>query len=408
MWKASGGPKGSSGPAAAAAAALTCLLVTGTLLVTVGHRSGADPARPPAGPPARPAGAASPSASTSSAESGRAFSSYFRKLTRERRALSGPPRSSAPPAPVERLSAADLFIAVKTTARFHRQRLDLLLDTWVSRNMQQTFVFTDGEDEKLRKRMGAQLINTNCSAAHNRQALSCKMALEYDTYIHSGRKWFCHVDDDNYVNVGALLKLLSQYRHAGDVYIGRPSLERPIEATQRLAAARTVKRLIPRQPSRVERAAPVVLSAAKGLWRLACASVCAQRQVRFWFATGGAGFCLSRGLALKMRPWASGGAFAATADHIRLPDDCAVGYIAEALLGVGLTRSPLFHSHLENLGLVSDIHNQVTLSYGTVGNSRNTVSLRGPFSGKEDPTRFRSVHCLLHPDAARCPGPPAL
>ncbi|KAM8879097.1 beta-1,3-N-acetylglucosaminyltransferase lunatic fringe-like isoform 2-T2 [Spinachia spinachia] len=371
MWKASGGPKGSSGPAAAAAAALTCLLVTGTLLVTVGHRSGADPARPPAGPPARPAGAASPSASTSSAESGRAFSSYFRKLTRERRALSGPPRSSAPPAPVERLSAADLFIAVKTTARFHRQRLDLLLDTWVSRNMQQTFVFTDGEDEKLRKRMGAQLINTNCSAAHNRQALSCKMALEYDTYIHSGRKWFCHVDDDNYVNVGALLKLLSQYRHAGDVYIGRPSLERPIEATQRLAAART-------------------------------------RQVRFWFATGGAGFCLSRGLALKMRPWASGGAFAATADHIRLPDDCAVGYIAEALLGVGLTRSPLFHSHLENLGLVSDIHNQVTLSYGTVGNSRNTVSLRGPFSGKEDPTRFRSVHCLLHPDAARCPGPPAL
>ena len=26
--------------------------------------------------------------------------------------------------------------------------------------------------------------------------------------------------------------------------------------------------------------------------------------VKFWFATGGAGFCLSRGLALKMSPWA--------------------------------------------------------------------------------------------------------
>ena len=53
----------------------------------------------------------------------------------------------------------------------------------------------------------------------------------------------------------------------------------------------------------------------------------------------------------------------ATAEHIRLPDDCTVGYIVEALLGVSLTRSALFHSHLENLELVSDIHNQVhTLS----------------------------------------------
>lgn len=26
--------------------------------------------------------------------------------------------------------------------------------------------------------------------------------------------------------------------------------------------------------------------------------------VKFWFATGGAGFCISRGLALKMSPWA--------------------------------------------------------------------------------------------------------
>lgn len=29
-----------------------------------------------------------------------------------------------------------------------------------------------------------------------------------------------------------------------------------------------------------------------------------QRPVHFWFATGGAGFCISRGLALKMSPWA--------------------------------------------------------------------------------------------------------
>lgn len=115
---------------------------------------------------------------------------------------------------------------------------------------------------------------------------------------------------------------------------------------------------------------------------------------------------------------ASDGTFMSTAEHIRLPDDCTVGYIVEALLGVSLIRSALFHSHLENLGLVSDTHSQVhshthtltdtltqtcssasclnyvllsvhqvTLSYGTVENSRNTVYLKGAFSIDEDPTR---------------------
>ncbi|CAB1344159.1 unnamed protein product, partial [Coregonus sp. 'balchen'] len=143
------------------------------------------------------------------------------------------------------------------------------------------------------------MINTNCSAAHSRQALSCKMAVEYDTFISSGKN------------------------HTHDVYIGRPSLDRPLEATERFGNSHT-------------------------------------RPVRFWFATGGAGFCVSRGLALKMSPWARGGlsshslylSLTSHADRIRLPDDCTVGYIIEALLGVGLIRSPLFHSHLENLQLV--------------------------------------------------------
>ena len=53
-------------------------------------------------------------------------------------------------------------------------------------------------------------------------------------------RWFCHVDDDNYLNVGSLVKLLSQYRHTQDVYLGRPSLERPIQATERLGSTHEV------------------------------------------------------------------------------------------------------------------------------------------------------------------------
>lgn len=293
------------------------------------------------------------------------FSVYFQRLTRERRAERGgisPQRITV----LEPLSPFDLFIALKSTARFHRSRLELLLETWMSRNIQQTFVFTDTDDPWLRHRLGDHLINTNCSGAHTRQALSCKMSQEIHAFLRSGRKWFCHVDDDNYVNMEALLKLLSQYQSFQDVYIGRPSIGRPIQATYDTEGA-------------------------------------GKQQVEFWFATGGAGFCLSHSLALKMEPWTSDGAFMNTSEMIRLPDDCTVGFIVEALLGVGLIRSPLFHSHLETLGLLSDLTSQVTLSYSLLENQRNTVYIRGIFSSRQDPTRFRSVHCLLYPDTPWCP-----
>uniref|UniRef100_A0A2K5D1P6 Beta-1,3-N-acetylglucosaminyltransferase n=1 Tax=Aotus nancymaae TaxID=37293 RepID=A0A2K5D1P6_AOTNA len=284
------------------------------------------------------AGAAGPGALAREVHS---LSEYFSLLTRAH------PRPLAEP-----LAPRDVFIAVKTTKKFHRARLDLLLETWISRHKEMTFIFTDGEDEALARHTGNVVI-TNCSAAHSRQALSCKMAVEYDRFIESGRKWFCHVDDDNYVNMRALLRLLASYPHMRDVYIGKPSLDRPIQATERVSENKV-------------------------------------RPVHFWFATGGAGFCISRGLALKMSPWASGGHFMSTAERIRLPDDCTIGYIVEALLGVPLIRSGLFHSHLENLQQVptSELHEQVTLSYGMFENKRNAVHVKGPFSVEADPSSW--------------------
>lgn len=195
----------------------------------------------------------------------RSFADYFGRLSRARRELPAAPPSPPRP-PAEDITPRDVFIAVKTTKKFHKARLELLLDTWISRNRDMTFIFTDGEDEELKKQ-ARNVINTNCSAAHSRQALSCKMAVEYDKFIESGRKWFCHVDDDNYVNVRTLVKLLSSYPHTQDIYIGKPSLDRPIQATERISENK-------------------------------------MHPVHFWFATGGAGFCISRGLALKMSPWA--------------------------------------------------------------------------------------------------------
>ncbi|XP_041093839.1 beta-1,3-N-acetylglucosaminyltransferase manic fringe-like [Polyodon spathula] len=141
--------------------------------------------------------------------------------------------------PVPSLQLKDIFIAVKTTRKFHGTRLALLLDTWISRTRDHTYIFTDEEDEELTSR-GFHLIVTNCSSEHSHQALSCKMALEYEGFIASQKKWFCHVDDDNYVLPHSLLSLLAAFPQDGDVYVGKPSLNRPIEAAEPLPNNQTV------------------------------------------------------------------------------------------------------------------------------------------------------------------------
>ncbi|KAK6300744.1 hypothetical protein J4Q44_G00288420 [Coregonus suidteri] len=265
------------------------------------------------------------------------------------------------------LKLTDIFLAVKSTRRFHSTRLSLLLDTWISKTKAHTFIFTDTEDEDVNSR-GYNLIVTDCPSDHSHQALSCKMSAEYDHFMASDKKWLCHVDDDNYVNPGALLSLLSAFPQDGDVYVGKPSLDHPIKAHELLEGNKT-------------------------------------KEVQFWFATGGAGFCLSRRLAEKMAPWASGPRFEQTSAVIRLPDDCTVGFIIERRLGISMVHSSMFHSHLENLLLLtpSNIPLQVTLSYGLFENKMNSVELKGLFSKEDDPSRFKTVHCLLYPLTGWCP-----
>ncbi|XP_048871244.1 beta-1,3-N-acetylglucosaminyltransferase manic fringe isoform X1 [Brienomyrus brachyistius] len=265
------------------------------------------------------------------------------------------------------LQLKDIFIAVKTTGRFHRTRLALLLDTWISKTKEHTYIFTDTRDEEYSLK-GFNIVITNCSPEHSHQALSCKMSAEYDAFMASDKKWLCHVDDDNYMNPKALLPLLAAFPPNSDIYVGKPSLDRPIRAHELLENNQT-------------------------------------KEVEFWFATGGAGFCVSRTLAEKMAPWASGPRFEQTSAAIRLPDDCTVGFIVERRLGVSLVHSPLFHSHLENLQLLlaSHIPRQVTLSYGFFENKMNSVELKGIFSVDDDPSRFKTLHCLLYPLTHWCP-----
>ncbi|KAK0178932.1 hypothetical protein PV327_007771 [Microctonus hyperodae] len=177
-----------------------------------------------------------------------------------------PPVATATVAPYS-TDLNDVFISVKTTRNYHYSRLPSIISTWFQYAKDQTWFFTDKDDQYFNNLTNGHMINTKCSSTHNREALCCKMSVEFDRFLDSAKKWFCHFDDDNYVNVPRLLKLLDNYNPREDWYLGRPSIPAPLEI-MRQHSAESSKR----------------------------------SKVKFWFATGGAGFCISRALALKMIP----------------------------------------------------------------------------------------------------------
>lgn len=94
----------------------------------------------PAGAAPAPGLGAAAAAPEALAREVHSLSEYFSLLTRARRDAGPPPGSALRPADghlrpqAEALAPHDVFIAVKTTKKFHRARLDLLLETWISRH----------------------------------------------------------------------------------------------------------------------------------------------------------------------------------------------------------------------------------------------------------------------------------
>ncbi|XP_068460352.1 beta-1,3-N-acetylglucosaminyltransferase manic fringe-like [Clinocottus analis] len=108
---------------------------------------------------------------------------------RDPRPRSGATGSRAPAARAAQpaLTLEDVYLAVKTTGRFHPTRLALLLETWISRTKAHTFIFTDAEDSELQS-LGFNLLVTSCQPDHSQQALSCKMAAEYAGFMASDKR----------------------------------------------------------------------------------------------------------------------------------------------------------------------------------------------------------------------------
>lgn len=177
-------------------------------------------------------------------------------------------------------------------------------------------------------------------------------------FLTSSKKesWFCHFDDDNYLNTPALLSLLSNYRGDKEWYLGKSSISHPLEIIYRRNKKET--------------------------------------PASFNFATGGAGFCLSRPVVEKMEVET----FPVIGNGIRLPDNVTVGYLVEVVLGVSLTQVESLHSHLEPLYRVSEdsLRDQISFSYSNYQDTgeHNMVDVEG-MNDILDPTSFYTIHCEL-------------
>ena len=55
-------------------------------------------------------------------------------------------------------------------------------------------------------------------------------------------RWFCHFDDDNYVNVPALIRKLREFDHTKEWYLGKPSIPEPLEILDRDSNNQQVRR----------------------------------------------------------------------------------------------------------------------------------------------------------------------
>lgn len=268
------------------------------------------------------------------------------------------------------LALDDIVFTVKT-GRSLEHRLNEIILTWFRIFPKNVFFITDSASIQLKIRAGYKaVVETSCLTGHGIYGLNCKMEAEFRTYIEQGRpKWWCHLDDDNYVNDDVILRLLNRYDpDKEDIYIGRASLTTPISVGYD------------------------------------------NKDVPAWFGTGGAGFCISRKLANKMEKLVINKQFEKLGAKIQAADDVTIGFIVNHLLDVAFINSPLFvsHSGLHQPELINtkfeNLRKKAILSYKK-GSSVITIPKQIEtryFTEEEDETRLFTFHCSIHPEVDFC------
>ncbi|CAF1256121.1 unnamed protein product [Adineta steineri] len=260
-----------------------------------------------------------------------------------------------------------IIYVIRTGSRFYQKRLIYLLQTWISLVNKDAFFITD----KLLPNISQEhtiLTEKACgSDAHSMSILCCKTAHDFLVFHHyiSEYDWFCHFDDDQYVNVNKLNEYLSTLDSNKPYYIGRTSW-----------------------PNALQRSKEPFPSP-------------------FWFATLGAGVCLSKQTIHLLKPYTqTTSEFVDGCIRENYHDDIYLGFLLSAYLNITLTKTDRFHSHLEKSfysnkqTFLRTFTNQITFGFRTP--DRYPYFLPQFYRSYLDPYRMRTLHCLLYTQINEC------
>ena len=267
----------------------------------------------------------------------------------------------------QHVSSPKIMFVVRTSSSFYRQRLIHLVETWISLVKNDVFFVSD---RSLINISQSHVILTKhlCGPdGHSLTTLCCKTVHDFILF-HRHRTfydWFCHFDDDQYVHIVNLRSFLSKFNSSQPYYIGRNSWKEPFKRATQL------------------------------------------RPTTFWFATLGAGVCLSKSLIDLLRPYTMiVSQFIEGCLQENYHDDIYLGFLIAAYLNLSLTRELRFHSHLEadfysdKTKFLNHFHDQITFGFRLPDRTPNFLPQL--YSINDDPFSMRTLHCLLYPENSPC------
>ncbi|XP_065919469.1 beta-1,3-N-acetylglucosaminyltransferase radical fringe-like [Dysidea avara] len=292
---------------------------------------------------------------------------------------------------------SNVYISVKTTPKYYDRRLSILKKTWFQKVDKEKFMivsdyvndsppdFKKFEDELTEE--GFHIVTAKCLLEHQAKGLCCKSGVEYEQfYNHLERheshgqqvQWYCHFDDDIYVNVRELSNLLSKYDPTKPYYIGR--YPRPVGV-------------------------PVYASNFNRLK----ANYNVNRRI-FWYSAG-ATYCVSLPVMMKLEKYFNGVVkFQHVCDVSGYTDDLTVGVVIDLVLGYNITHIDNMYNQATSLKELSPeaLSKLITVGYRS-HKSPNKLHIESKidpkprlFTDAEDPTRFLTYHCLLYKDTSWC------
>lgn len=259
-----------------------------------------------------------------------------------------------------------ILYIVRTNSIFYHKRLIYSLQTWIPLVRNDVFFVTNILLPNISRNHMILTEQTCGRETHSMRVLCCKTAHDFIIYQRYLNKydWFCHFDDDQYVNVNKLKEYLSTLDTNQPYYIGRPSW------------SDSLKRLKNPFP------------------------------YPFWFATLGAGVCLSKRTINLIKPYTEKYSdFADGCIRENYHDDIYLGFLLSGYFNISLTKMTRFHSHLEKTHyndkkiFLQTFNNDITFGFRS---DRYPYFLPQLYTSQIDPYRIRTLHCLLNTEINEC------